>query len=63
MTRTINASVIAELAKDDFTMVSLVELHFPSVIRITDAGRDIISGSLYNSSGNILKVGNISEDA
>lgn len=63
MTRIIDAAVISELAKDSFTMVSLVSIHFPSVVRITDAGRDIVSGSTYNSSGHFLNIGDISEDA
>lgn len=69
MTRNINASVVTELAKDDFIMVRLVRMAVMSgspetEIYLTDADFDIVYDSnTYNSSGHLLDIGAVSESA
>lgn len=64
MARSIDASVITELAKDDFNWVSLLYLGFSSPIYLTDAGRDVDSGGqTYTSSANMLSIGRVQEHA
>ena len=64
MTRTVHASVITELAKDDFTMVSLLAMHFSTVVRITDAQFDLVyDANTYSSDENLIQIGDVSESS
>ena len=64
MTRAIHADVITELAKDDFTMVSLIELRFSSVIYMCSGGYQITyDGNTYTPSGHVAKISDVSESA
>ncbi len=63
MTRSINASVVTELAKDDFNMVDLLYFGFDTPIYITTASHDVDTGTLYASSPHTLNLGNVQEHA
>jgi len=58
MPRTVDSSLVAELAKDSFTMVHLVELAIGSGINITDCAHDVTySGTTYLASDQLLDIG------
>lgn len=58
MPRTINASTITALGQDEIKMCHLVQIDFPSVIRITDSFYDIVSGGdTFTASGHFLDIG------
>jgi len=62
MPRTVDSSLIAELAKDSFTMVHLIELAIGSGINITDCAHDVTySGTTYLASNQLLDIGSARE--
>jgi hypothetical protein len=62
MARGINASTISALQTDSFSMCHLVQLDFPTVIRITDWNRDISAlSTTFQSSGHLLEIGQSAE--
>lgn len=64
MTRSIDASTIAELAKDDFNFATLIQFDFPSPIRITDWDKDVFAlGVNFPSSSHFLGIDNVKETA
>jgi len=69
MTRSIHASVITELAKNDVNMVSLLRIGIPTGspetdIFITDAQFPLtFDTNTYESSGHILDIGTVSENS
>jgi len=69
MTRSIHASVVTELAKDDFNMVSLLRIGIPvgspeTDIFLNDTQFPItFDSNVYDSSGHILDIGTVSENA
>ena len=62
MTRSIDSSTIAELAKDAFNLATLIQFDFPSPIRITDWDKDVFAlGVTFPSSSHFLGVDNVKE--
>ena len=64
MTRLIDSATIAELAKDDFNLATLIRFDFSSVLYLTDCDRDISAlSATWNSSPHFLGVGDVKETA
>lgn len=64
MPRGINAATITALKTNSFNLASLVQIDFPSPIRITDWARPIPAlSTTFLSSGNLLEIGQSSESA
>ena len=64
MSRSIHASVIAELAKDTVKMCHLVEMHLSSTSYLTDAGQDIShGGNTYVASSHLLNISTVTENS
>jgi hypothetical protein len=62
MTRLIDSATIAELAKDDFNLATLIRFDFSSVLYLTDWDRDISAlSATWNSSPHFLGVGDVKE--
>jgi len=62
MTRAIDSATIAELAKDDFNLATLIKLEFSTALYITDWDRDVSAlSTTWASSPHFLSVGNPSE--
>jgi len=62
MGRTVNASLITELAKDSFTMVHLVELSISGGLNLTDCAHDVsYGGTTYTASDQLLDIGSPTE--
>lgn len=62
MPRTVNATLAAELAKDGFTLVHLIELDVGSGINLTDCAHDVTySSTTYTASDHLLDVGSPTE--
>lgn len=62
MPRNVNATMLAALESDGFTMVHLVYLGISSGLRYTDAGYDIAyGGNTYDASPYVLQIGSPSE--
>lgn len=62
MTRSVDSLTIAELAKDDFNLATLIQFDFPSPIRITDWDKDVFAlGVTFPSSSHFLGVDNVKE--
>ena len=62
MTRLIDSATIAELAKDDFNLATLIRFDFSSVVYLTDWDRDISAlSATWNSSPHFLGVGDVKE--
>ena len=58
MTRAIDSATIAELAKDDFNLATLIKLEFSTPLYITDWDRDISAlSATWSSSSHFLSVG------
>ena len=62
MTRLIDSATIAELAKDDFNLATLIRFDFSSVLYLTDWDRGISAlSATWNSSPHFLGVGDVKE--
>lgn len=62
MPRTVNASLLTELAKDNFTFVHLIELSIGSGLWLTDCAHDVIyGGTTYTASDQLLEIGSPTE--
>jgi len=62
MTRSIDSATIAELAKDDFNLATLIRFDFSSVLYLTDWDRDISAlSATWVSSPHFLGVGDVKE--
>lgn len=62
MTRGINSATKAALAEDGFSLCTLVQIDFPTVVRLTDADRNISAmAQTFISSGHLLSVGATTE--
>lgn len=62
MTRAIDAATIAELAKDDFNLATLIKLDFDTPLRITDWDRSITAlSTTWTSSSHFLSAGDVTE--
>lgn len=62
MPRTVNASLITELAKDNFTFVHFVELSLGSGLYLTDCAHDVdYGGTTYVASDQLLEIGSPTE--
>ena len=62
MPRTVNATLAAELAKDSFTLVHLIEIDVGTGINLTDCAHDVTySSTTYTASDHLLDVGSPTE--
>ena len=62
MTRGIDASTIAELAKDDFNLATLIKLEFSTPLYLTDWDRNISAlSATWTSSPHFLSAGDATE--
>lgn len=62
MTRAIDAATIAELAKDDFNLATLIKLEFDTPLYITDWDRSLsILSSTWISSPHFISAGDVPE--
>lgn len=62
MTRGIDASTIAELAKDDFNLATLIKLEFSTALYLTDWDRNISAlSATWTSSSHFLSAGDATE--
>ena len=62
MTRAIDPATIAELAKDDFNLATLIKLEFDTPLYITDWDRSISAlSATWDSSAHFLSVGDTTE--
>lgn len=64
MSRSLNASVITEIAKDSVTMCHLIKMSLSTVQYMTDASYDIAyDGNTYTSSDYLLSFGSVEESS
>ena len=62
MSRGINATTKNSLALDGFSLCTLVQMDFPSPVRLTDLGRNITAFSnTFTASSHMLGIGEVSE--
>jgi len=62
MTRAIDASTIAELAKDDFNLATLIKLEFDTPLYITDWDRSVTAlSATWVSSPHFMSSGDVTE--
>ena len=62
MTRAIDAVTIAELAKDDFNLATLIKLEFDTPLYITDWDRSLsVLSSTWISSPHFISAGDVTE--
>lgn len=60
--RGMTAAMLAEISKPQVKMFHLLELHFSTVLRFTDYGRDLEwNGNDYLSDGNLISISNPSD--
>ena len=64
MSRSINATTLAEIEKDAVKTSHLVQFHLSSSIYFTDAGFDIsYGGNSYLASSHLLEIGSVNESS
>ena len=64
MSRSIDSSVVTELAKDSMKMCHMIEIHLSSTSYLTDVGQDIThGGNTYAASSHFLDISTVKEDS
>jgi hypothetical protein len=64
MTRSINSTTITSLQSDSFNMANLIQLDFPTPVRITDWNRSISAlSTTFLSSPHLTDIGQVAESA
>jgi hypothetical protein len=64
MSRSLNASTLAEIEKDAVRTAHLIQLDLTTTVYMTDAGFDIdYDGDTYTASSHLLEIGSVSESS